>query len=104
MDGFTLLLPEGYYSYSVSVTGVVGIPTKIATSKFPACYFANPLSKQETKVLTWICRGLTNRQIAEKFNLSIRTIEAHRSNMMDKLQIKGRAKLFEVAKELGIVI
>jgi DNA-binding NarL/FixJ family response regulator len=47
------------------------------------------LTKTERKVLKEIAEGLTTRQIAEKFFVSYKTIENHRANISEKLQLQG---------------
>lgn len=47
------------------------------------------LSVREINVLDVVEIGLTNKEIAEELNLSIRTIHAHRRNICEKLEIRG---------------
>ena len=51
------------------------------------------LTPREKDVLLLLARGHTNRQIAEKLNLSPRTIEGHRSSLVSKLGISSRVEL-----------
>jgi len=55
------------------------------------------VSPAELKVLSLLTQSLTSRQIADKLNLSIRTVQAHRINLADKLNAKGPNKLLELA-------
>ncbi|OOF83192.1 response regulator [Rodentibacter ratti] len=55
------------------------------------CY--NLLSLQEHKILQLIIQGNINRQIAETLNISIRTVEVHRSHIMEKMQSNTLAEL-----------
>ncbi len=57
----------------------------------------NTLTQREKAVLTELIKGLTNRQIALNLNVSLRTIEAHRSNMMKKLKASN---LVDLMREL----
>jgi DNA-binding NarL/FixJ family response regulator len=50
------------------------------------------LTKREIEVLQFIAQGLTNRKIAEALFLSIRTINTHRTNLMQKLDIHDTAR------------
>ena len=61
------------------------------------------LSKREKEVLNLIARRLTNEQMAHELNISIRTIEAHRSNLILKLQIDSRAELINYAKRKQLI-
>ncbi|MDH5655565.1 MAG: response regulator transcription factor [Spirochaetia bacterium] len=51
------------------------------------------LSEREKEVLSLLIEGFLNKEIAEKLNISIRTVEAHRSNLMKKLQTKNSIEL-----------
>lgn len=61
------------------------------------------LSEREVGVLRLIVKGHTNRQIAAAMNLSVRTVEYHRANLMDKLGLHGRADLVRYAAEHGLL-
>jgi two-component system response regulator NreC len=61
-----------------------------------------PITPRETEVLALIARGYTNRQIAEKLHLSVRTVESHRANLMDKLDLHSRVELVRYARQNGI--
>ena len=51
------------------------------------------LSNRELDVLRQIGQGLGTRQIAEDFGLSVKTIEAHRAHLKEKLNIQTAARL-----------
>ncbi len=61
------------------------------------------LTKREIEVLQYIAQGYTNRKIAETLFLSIRTINTHRTNLMQKLDIHDTARLVRYAIETGLV-
>lgn len=61
------------------------------------------LTKREIEVLQYIAQGFTNRKIAEALFLSIRTINTHRTNLMQKLDIHDTARLVRYAIETGLV-
>ena len=52
------------------------------------------LSPRETEVLALAAHGLDNRAIAERLALSVRTVEAHRTRIAHKLEVKSLAALF----------
>jgi len=58
---------------------------------------ANPLSQREQEVLVLLALGHTNREIAERLAISIRTAETHRANVMQKLGLNTRAELVRYA-------
>lgn len=61
------------------------------------------LSAREIEVLQLIVKGYTNRQISEALSISVRTVETHRSNVMDKLNLHSRVELVRYATEHGLV-
>lgn len=61
------------------------------------------LTKREYEVLYDISNGLKSQQIAEKLFISERTVEAHRSNIMKKLDAKNMAELIKKAMTLGLL-
>jgi len=62
-----------------------------------------PLTPREVEVLRLIVQGYTNVQIGEKLNISVRTVEYHRANIMDKLNLKSRVGLVRYAAEHGLL-
>lgn len=61
------------------------------------------LTRRETEVLKYIAMGYTNRQIAEALFLSFRTVNTHRANLMQKLDIHDTAGLVRHAISLGLL-
>jgi two-component system response regulator NreC len=61
------------------------------------------LTGRELEVLRLIARGQTNREMAERLFLSVRTIEAHRARVQRKLGLSRRSDLVEYALERGLV-
>ncbi|MDX1411102.1 MAG: response regulator transcription factor, partial [Nitrospirales bacterium] len=52
------------------------------------------LSRREKEVLLLVAQGLTNREIATQFSVSIKSIETYRLRLMHKLNLKNRAALY----------
>ena len=57
------------------------------------------LTPREVAVLLLLARGYTNRQIAQKLNLSPRTVEGHRSSLVGKLGFNSRVELMNYVEE-----
>lgn len=55
------------------------------------------LSKREIEILPLVAKGYGNKEIAEMLYISVKTVEAHKSKLMDKLQLKSRPELVEYA-------
>lgn len=62
-----------------------------------------PLTKREKEVLVYIAEGLTNTQIAEKLFISVDTVDSHRKNLHNKLNVKNTAMLIRFAIENKLV-
>ncbi|MDD2695116.1 MAG: response regulator transcription factor [Anaerolineales bacterium] len=63
----------------------------------------NGLSPREREVLQLIAEGNTNKQIAEILNLSIKTVQAHRNSLMQKLDLHDRGELIKYAIQKKII-
>lgn len=75
-------------------------PARVAPVQFAADH---ELSEREVDVLRQIAWGYTNRQIADALSLSIRTVEYHRANLSDKLDLHSRADLVRYAARHGFL-
>ena len=61
------------------------------------------LSPREREVLQLIAEGYTNKQIAEILSISIKTVQAHRNNLMGKLDLHDRGELIKYAIQKKII-
>jgi len=61
------------------------------------------LSEREREVLTLIAEGLSSKEISKKLNVSLKTVESHRANLMDKLKIHKVSGLVRFAIRVGLV-
>ncbi len=61
------------------------------------------LTDRETEILGAITEGMSNQQMADNFCISVRTVEAHKSNIMKKLKISTTAGLVVYAIKNKIV-
>ena len=60
------------------------------------------LTQREREVLQHLAEGKSTKQIASTLNLSVKTVETHRQQIMDKLQIRSVAELTKYAIREGI--
>jgi DNA-binding NarL/FixJ family response regulator len=74
-------------------TPLVGNATKTPPKLEPT----TPLSPRETEVLRMIAWGNTNKEIASRLDLSVKTVEAHKANGMRKLGMRGRIDIVRYA-------
>jgi len=61
------------------------------------------LTTREAQVLERIVAGRLNKQIADDLGISIKTVEAHRANIMEKLKLKSLPELILYAVRKGII-
>ena len=61
------------------------------------------LTDREREVLQLIAEGRVNREIAELLHISIKTVETHRSHIMEKLNIRNIAELTQYAIRKGLI-
>ncbi len=61
------------------------------------------LTPRENEVLFLIADGLTNNEIGEKLEISVKTVDRHRENIMQKLNIHSRIDLVKFAIRTGLI-
>jgi two-component system, NarL family, response regulator NreC len=86
----TIYNNQKYFSPQVSSTMIDSMMNKNESLE-------SELSKREIEVLGFIADGNTNKQAGEKMFLSPRTIETHRRNIMDKLDLRNTAEIVKYA-------
>lgn len=62
-----------------------------------------PLTKREKEILELISEGLSNKEIADQLCISLRTVETHRFNIVQKLDVKNTAALIKEATRRGLI-
>jgi two-component system response regulator NreC len=67
--------------------------------------FSDPdsLTEREVEILTLIVQGYTNREMGDSLKISVRTVETHRSNIMEKLNLHSRVDLVRYAKDHNLL-
>jgi two-component system, NarL family, response regulator NreC len=63
----------------------------------------NPLSDRERQVLQLVAEGKATKEIASLLNISVKTVESHRTNIMDKLNIHDTAGLVRYSIRHGLI-
>jgi len=61
------------------------------------------LSNREREVLQAVAEGNSTKEIAKMLDVSVKTVEAHRANLMKKLNAKSAVELTRCAYEIGII-
>lgn len=96
----TVAKGDSFYSSAVSNILVQHF-TKGA--KFRKAIEGIPLTKREIEVLRLIAEEYSNPEIAEKLYISIRTVDTHRRNLLEKLGAKNTAGLVKYAIKKGLI-
>ncbi|POY39742.1 DNA-binding response regulator [Flavobacterium alvei] len=66
-------------------------------------YFIPKLTTREKEILALIIQEFTTEEMAKKLYVSTKTVESHRSNLIQKLGVKNTAGLVRVAFEKGLI-
>jgi len=61
------------------------------------------LTPRQKEILRHVASGLTNREIADRLDISVRTVEVHRFNLMRRLDVRNVAQLLRQALVLRLL-
>ena len=61
------------------------------------------LTPREREILQMVAEGKSNKDVANLLNLSLYTVETHRSNMMEKLSLHNVPELILYAVRKGVI-
>ncbi len=61
------------------------------------------LTAREAEILRLISGGLTSREIGDRLCISLKTVEAHRTNILEKLAARNMPEALNAAWQLGVV-
>ncbi|MBH5320298.1 response regulator transcription factor [Paenibacillus sp. GSMTC-2017] len=61
------------------------------------------LSIREKDILAKVAQGYSNKEIGEQLFISVKTVESHKSNLMEKLDLKTRPDLVKFAMKKGLL-
>jgi len=61
------------------------------------------LSDREKEILSWVARGYSNKDIGDNLMISVKTVEAHKGKVMEKLNLKTRPELVKYAVKKGLL-
>lgn len=91
MEGGVFYSPEAYRLLRECTSGI--------NSHDPRSLLTN----REVDVLQLVGEGFASKEIADKLHISVRTVEAHRSNIMRKLNLRGATDMTRMAVRLNLV-
>jgi DNA-binding NarL/FixJ family response regulator len=89
---------RAYYSPDVQRT-----LSEMARGRTSAPRALDVLTDREREVLRLVAEGLTTKEIAARLDISVRTVESHRANLMRKLDLRSVARLTQFAIREGLV-
>ena len=61
------------------------------------------LTTRQKEILRLVAQGYTNREIGEQLDISVRTVEVHRFNLMRRLRVRNVAQLLRQAMALHLI-
>src|SRR6185436_5244563 len=97
----TIVSGRQYFSPHMSKRLVELAPSRLSSRRMS--FSGKPLTAREAEVLQLIAEGDSNKTIAEKLRISIKTIEKHRQSVMQKLNIHETAGLTRYAINHGMI-
>lgn len=97
----SVLRGKTYISPGISDQVVEGYLTGVKHLKKESRW--DNVTQREREVLKLLAEGFTNKEIAEFLNISVKTVEKHRSNLIGKLDLHNVAQLTAYAIETGLV-
>ncbi|MBI3220044.1 MAG: response regulator transcription factor [Bacteroidetes bacterium] len=65
--------------------------------------FTESLTQRESEILELVAKGIGNKDIAESLFISVRTVETHKTHILDKLGLKNTAELIKYAIKHQII-
>ena len=96
----TVINGNNYFSQDLLKKVVLNISNK--NQKTEKCDFTR-LTNREKDVLSYICQGLSNKEIAEKLFISPKTVDNHRTNLLNKTSSKNTASLVMCAIKNNLI-
>jgi DNA-binding NarL/FixJ family response regulator len=94
-----VLKGEMYLTPTVNKKAVMDYMERMDTDKTPI----ERLTRRQREILQLLAEGNTVKEIAWGLNLSVKTIETHRSQLMDRLDIHDIPGLVRYAMRMGII-
>lgn len=91
---------ESYFSPAIATMMVADYRRVLER---PAASPADQLTQREREILQLVAEGRTNREIADLLTVSIKTVQAHRANLMEKLAAHDRTDLVKHAIRMGMI-
>lgn len=95
----TIYKGDNYYNKTISDTILKSVIDKSKKDSSDN----KSLTNREKEIVALVVDGLTNKEIADKLCISIRTVDSHKNNVMQKLHLKSSVELVKYAIKNKIV-
>lgn len=102
-DNSVLKLFDDTFSITDDISIIIQKINKTLNSNILNISEDGQLSERENEVLKLLTNGLSNKEAADKLNISIHTVNTHRKNIMDKTGIRSLAGLTIYAVSKGVI-
>lgn len=106
----TCTVPEFFQAIDVVARGmtylspeIAGVVAEAAANPESGALLLSGVTPVQRQVLQLLAEGLNTKQAAMRLGRSVKTVEMHRRNVMDKLHVNGIASLVKVALRAGLV-
>jgi DNA-binding NarL/FixJ family response regulator len=96
------VVSRGGVYLSANAAKAAGLQSEMAGSLVDSIAWPDRLTKRELQVLQLIANGVTTKEIAAQYQLSVKTVETHRKQIMDKLGIRTVAGLTKYCVREGL--
>lgn len=94
-------ISRGEIYYTQAVMNILG--ANLINRRSPGRSLKSWLTDREKEILKELVEGATNKEIANKLFISVRTVDTHRRNIMKKLNVTNGAQLVKVTMEKRLV-
>jgi DNA-binding NarL/FixJ family response regulator len=94
---------EGRYYVTPLVNREAAELSEVNSKRNPAEMFGAGLTPRQREVLQLVAEGKSTKEISAALNISVKTVEFHRNNLMDELGVRSIAELTRFAVSRGIV-
>ena len=86
-----------YYGYDLAVLVRDIVDAKIDKKS------SSLLTKRELEIIEACCSSMMGKEIADKFNISLRAVNSHKTNIFNKLGLSSSVEMVRFALEHGII-
>jgi len=93
-----------YYSPNISKNLMKNYLSIVKKGSHPENFNKYFLTQREKEILKFYVEGFSNQEIANKLNISIRTVETHKNNIMQKFGFKSTVEMVKFALKNNLVI